>query len=80
LDGHAQRVPTITGSVTELVTTLDKEVTVDQVNEAVKKYTDGSQSFGYNDDEIVSSDVIGQALVQSLIQLKHKLLVQVQDN
>ena len=59
MDGHAQRVPTITGSVTELVTTLDKEVTVDQVNEAVKKYTDGSQSFGYNDDEIVSSDVIG---------------------
>jgi glyceraldehyde-3-phosphate dehydrogenase, type I len=59
LDGHAQRVPTITGSVTELVTTLNKEVTVDEVNEAVAKYTKDSVSFGYNDDEIVSSDVIG---------------------
>ncbi|CAJ1195259.1 Glyceraldehyde-3-phosphate dehydrogenase [Companilactobacillus paralimentarius] len=59
MDGHAQRVPVISGSVTELVTTLDKEVTVAEVNAAVKKYTDNSVSFGYNDDEIVSSDVIG---------------------
>ncbi|WP_125707333.1 type I glyceraldehyde-3-phosphate dehydrogenase [Companilactobacillus zhongbaensis] len=59
LDGHAQRVPVITGSVTELVATLGKEVTVDEVNAAVKKYTDNNPSFGYNDDEIVSSDIIG---------------------
>lgn len=59
LDGHAQRVPVITGSVTELVATLNKEVTVDEVNDAIKKYTDNNPSFGYNDDEIVSSDVIG---------------------
>ncbi|MQS51931.1 type I glyceraldehyde-3-phosphate dehydrogenase [Companilactobacillus mishanensis] len=59
LDGHAQRVPVITGSLTELVTTLGKEVTVDEVNAAIKKYTDNNPSFGYNDDEIVSSDVIG---------------------
>lgn len=59
LDGHAQRVPVITGSLTELVATLDKEVTVDDVNAAIKKATDGSESFGYNDDEIVSSDIIG---------------------
>ncbi|WP_338216350.1 type I glyceraldehyde-3-phosphate dehydrogenase [Companilactobacillus muriivasis] len=59
LDGHAQRVPVITGSVTELVATLGKEVTVDEVNAAVKKYTENNPSFGYNDDEIVSSDVIG---------------------
>ncbi|EJF00890.1 type I glyceraldehyde-3-phosphate dehydrogenase [Liquorilactobacillus mali] len=59
LDGHAQRVPVITGSLTELVTTLDKEVTVDEVNAAVKKVTDGNESFGYNGDGIVSSDIIG---------------------
>lgn len=59
MDGHAQRVPTITGSVTELVTILNKEVTIDEVNQAIAKYTKDSVSFGYNDDEIVSSDVIG---------------------
>jgi glyceraldehyde 3-phosphate dehydrogenase len=59
LDGHAQRVPVITGSLTELVATLDKVVTADEVNAAVKKVTEGNQSFGYNDDEIVSSDIIG---------------------
>ncbi|HJH32925.1 MAG TPA: type I glyceraldehyde-3-phosphate dehydrogenase [Ligilactobacillus aviarius] len=59
LDGHALRVPTITGSVTELVVTLNKEVTVDEVNEAVKKTTEGNASFGCNEDEIVSSDIIG---------------------
>ena len=59
MDGHAQRVPTITGSVTELVTILNKEVTKDEVNQAIAKYTKDSVSFGYNDDEIVSSDVIG---------------------
>ncbi|KRK79397.1 type I glyceraldehyde-3-phosphate dehydrogenase [Companilactobacillus nodensis] len=59
LDGHAQRVPVITGSLTELVATFDKEVTVDEVNAAVKKYTENNPSFGYNDDEIVSSDIIG---------------------
>ena len=59
LDGHAQRVPVITGSLTELVTTLSKEVTTDEVNEALKKVTDNNPSFGYNADGIVSSDVIG---------------------
>ncbi|UQS81666.1 type I glyceraldehyde-3-phosphate dehydrogenase [Bombilactobacillus folatiphilus] len=59
LDGHAQRVPVITGSLTELVAILDKKVTADEVNAAVKKVTDGNESFGYNDDEIVSSDIIG---------------------
>lgn len=59
LDGHAQRVPVITGSLTELVATLGKEVTVDEVNAAIKKYTENNPSFGYNDDEIVSSDIIG---------------------
>ena len=59
LDGHAQRVPVITGSLTELVVTLEKEVTVDEVNEAVKKVTENNPSFGYNADGMVSSDIIG---------------------
>ena len=59
LDGHAQRVPVITGSLTELVVTLEKEVTVDEVNEAVKKVTENNPSFGYNADGIVSADIIG---------------------
>ena len=49
----------ITGSLTELVATLDKEVTAEEVNEAVKKVTENNPSFGYNADGIVSSDIIG---------------------
>ncbi|KRN28504.1 glyceraldehyde-3-phosphate dehydrogenase [Lactobacillus selangorensis] len=58
LQGHAQRVGVPDGSVTELVTILNKTVTADEVNAAVKKYTVDNPSFGYNEDEIVSSDVI----------------------
>jgi len=57
LDGHAQRVAVVDGSVTELTTVLSKTVTAEEVNEAVKKYT--NDSFGVNEDEIVSSDIIG---------------------
>ena len=57
LDGSAQRVPTITGSLTELVTILGKKVTADEVNAAMKAAA--NESFGYNTDEIVSSDIIG---------------------
>jgi glyceraldehyde 3-phosphate dehydrogenase len=59
LNGHAQRVSVVDGSLTELVAILDKKVTADEVNAAIKKHTEGNESFGYNDDEIVSSDVIG---------------------
>ncbi|MEO5674808.1 MAG: type I glyceraldehyde-3-phosphate dehydrogenase [Chitinophagales bacterium] len=57
LDGSAQRVPTITGSLTELTCILNKSVTKDEVNAAMKAAA--TESFGYNEDEIVSSDVIG---------------------
>ena len=57
LDGGAQRVPVITGSLTELYSILEKTVTVDEVNAAMKAAS--NESFGYNEDEIVSSDVIG---------------------
>jgi len=57
LDGSAQRVPVITGSVTELTATVGKKVTADEVNAAMKAAS--NESFGYTEDEIVSSDVIG---------------------
>ncbi|WP_105976183.1 type I glyceraldehyde-3-phosphate dehydrogenase [Staphylococcus simulans] len=57
LDGGAQRVPVATGSLTELTVVLDKDVTIEEVNEAMKAAS--NESFGYNEDEIVSSDVVG---------------------
>ena len=57
LDGGAQRVPVITGSVTELYSMLEKPATVESINAAMKAAS--NESFGYNEDEIVSSDIIG---------------------
>lgn len=57
LDGGAQRVPTITGSLTELTSILSKPVTKEEVNAAMKAAA--NESFGYTEDEIVSSDIIG---------------------
>jgi glyceraldehyde 3-phosphate dehydrogenase len=57
LDGGAQRVPVITGSLTELTSILNKTVTTDEINAAMKAAS--NESFGYNEDEIVSSDIIG---------------------
>jgi glyceraldehyde 3-phosphate dehydrogenase len=57
LDGGAQRIPVITGSVTELYSILEKKVTAEEVNAAMKAAS--NESFGYNEDEIVSSDIIG---------------------
>ena len=57
LDGAAQRVPVITGSITELVTVLEKSVTVEEVNAAMKAAA--TESFGYTEEPLVSSDIIG---------------------
>ncbi|WP_349550168.1 type I glyceraldehyde-3-phosphate dehydrogenase [Leuconostoc pseudomesenteroides] len=57
LQGHAQRVAVVDGSVTELVSILSRHVTAEEINNTMKKYQ--SESFGYDDDEIVSSDMIG---------------------
>ena len=57
LDGSAQRVPVCTGSTTELVAVVSGTVTAKDVNAAMKAAA--SDSFGYTEDEIVSSDVIG---------------------
>ena len=57
LIGAAQRVPTPTGSTTLLFAVVNKAVTKDEINAAMK--AQASESFGYNEDEIVSSDIIG---------------------
>ena len=57
LIGSAQRVPTPTGSTTILVAVVDGEVTVDQINAAMKAAT--TESFGYTEEQLVSSDIIG---------------------
>ncbi len=57
LDGIALRVPTITGSCVDLVVELEKTVTKEEVNAAVKAAA--NESLGYTEDPIVSSDTIG---------------------
>ena len=57
LIGSAQRVPCPTGSTTILVATVEKYCTVEEINAAMKAAA--TESFGYNEDEIVSSDIIG---------------------
>lgn len=57
LIGSAQRVPTPTGSTTILVAVVEGEVTKAGINEAMKKAA--TESFAYNEDEIVSSDIVG---------------------
>ncbi len=57
LDGSAQRVPVATGSLTELVSVLERPVTKEEINAAMKAAA--SESYGYNEDQIVSSDVVG---------------------
>ncbi|MCD8287099.1 MAG: type I glyceraldehyde-3-phosphate dehydrogenase [Clostridia bacterium] len=57
LDGCAQRVPVATGSLTQLIAICDGEVDAQSVNDAMKAAS--SSSFGYTEDPIVSSDVIG---------------------
>jgi len=60
LDGFALRVPTITGSATDLTFTASREVTVEEVNAAVKAAADGplKGTLEYTEDEIVSSDIV----------------------
>lgn len=57
LDGSAQRVPTITGSLTELTCILTKKTSAEEINAVMKAAA--NESYGYTEDEIVSTDVIG---------------------
>ncbi len=77
LIGAAQRVPTPTGSTTILTAVVDKAVTVDEVNAAMKAAA--TESFGYNTDEIVSSDVIGMRY-GSLFDATQTMVLPIDDN
>lgn len=57
LDGSSQRVPVHAGSVVELFTILEKQVTAEEINQTMKDAA--NESYGYTEDPIVSGDVIG---------------------
>ncbi|MFH1697336.1 MAG: type I glyceraldehyde-3-phosphate dehydrogenase [Candidatus Diapherotrites archaeon] len=61
MDGIALRVPVADGSVTDLTVLLKKEVTVAQVNAAVKKYAEGELKgiLQYSEEPLVSTDIVG---------------------
>ena len=59
LDGAAQRIPVHAGSIVELFTILQKTVSSEEINEAMKSAA--NESYGYNEDPIVSSDVLGSS-------------------
>jgi glyceraldehyde 3-phosphate dehydrogenase len=61
LDGLSLRVPTPDGSITDFVATLKKEVTIEQVNSAFKKASEGSMKgiLEYTEEPLVSADIIG---------------------
>jgi glyceraldehyde 3-phosphate dehydrogenase len=59
LDGSSQRVPVHSGSVVELFTILEKNVTLEGINNTMKLAA--NESYGYTEDPIVSSDVIGMS-------------------
>ncbi|HEX7246595.1 MAG TPA: type I glyceraldehyde-3-phosphate dehydrogenase [Actinomycetota bacterium] len=62
LDGMAMRVPVPDGSVTDLVATVSREVTIDEVNAAFRAASETGSMAGkivYTEDPIVSSDIVG---------------------
>jgi glyceraldehyde 3-phosphate dehydrogenase len=61
LDGKAVRVPTPTGSLVDFTANLKKDVTIEEVNAAMKKYAEGPMKgiLGYTEDPIVSADIVG---------------------
>ena len=79
LIGSAQRVPTPTGSTTILTAVIktDKEVTVDAINAAMK--AEETESFGYNEDLIVSSDIVGMRY-GSLFDSTQTMVLPIGDN
>lgn len=82
LDGSAQRVPVITGSLTELVCVVNAKVTAAEINEQMKKAS--NESFGYTEEQLVSSDIVGlqfgslfDATQTKVVELGDKSLVKV---
>ena len=77
LIGSAQRVPTPTGSTTILVAVVKGHVTKEEINAAMKAAA--NESFGYNEDEIVSSDIVGMRF-GSLFDATQTMVNQISDD
>jgi glyceraldehyde 3-phosphate dehydrogenase len=77
LDGSSQRIPVHAGSVVELFTVLTEKVTENLINSAMKEAA--NESYGYNEDPIVSSDIIGIS-VGSLFDATQTKVVTVGEN
>ena len=60
LDGYAMRVPVITGSATDLTFQASRDVTVEEINAAIKEAATGEfgETLGYTEDPIVSTDIV----------------------
>ena len=76
LDGTSLRVPVPTGSITDLVVTLEREVTVEEVNAAYQKAAEGQLNgiLEYTEDPIVSSDIVNNpasCIFDSLMTMVH---------
>ena len=76
LDGMAMRVPVVNGSITDLVVTVQKSTTIDEVNAAMKKAAENEMKgiFEYCVDPIVSSDVIDNPHSSILDSLSTKVI------
>ena len=82
LDGSSVRVPVVSGSLIELTCELEKKVTVEEINKLF--FESKNESIGYNDIEIVSSDIIGStfggifdATLTKIIENDSKQLVKI---
>lgn len=82
LDGSALRVPTSTGSVVDLTLELEKNTTVEEINQELKQNT--NETLGFTTDPIVSSDIIGSnygslvdGLLTSILEVDGKQLVKI---
>jgi glyceraldehyde 3-phosphate dehydrogenase len=64
LDGVSVRVPTPTGSLTDLVATLSREVTAEEINAAMRAAAEGPMKgiLEYTEDPIVSADIVGSSM------------------
>ncbi len=73
LDGYSLRVPVITGSITDLVVELGRDVTKDEVNAAYKTAAEGALKgiLVYTEDPIVSSDIVGVDRLLHLRRVDH---------
>lgn len=82
LDGIAMRVPLIDGSIVDLTVELEKKVTAEEINKLMEK--SANESFGYNIDQIVSTDILGSrfgsifdATLTRVMEVNGKQLVKV---